>query len=121
MYQLYIHAQSYGRVFEVLPEEGESTELMHEELVSLALLDFFGEAVVDEVTVDFSPPSSTGQRDCYIMIQAQCSLETFKLQPCTTECMELAVKERVCSLLKQFFGAVTIDSVAVQPFVMESR
>jgi hypothetical protein len=121
MYQLCIHAQSYGRVFEVLPEEVESTELIIEEIVSLALLDLFDEAMVDEVTAHFSPASSMGQRDCSIMIQAQCSLQTFKLLPCTKECMEFAVKERVCSLLKQLFGAVTIESVTVQPFFMESR
>jgi len=121
MYQLHIHAQSYGRIFEVLPEEIESTDVMTEEIVSQALLDLFGEAVVDEVTVRFSSAARMGQRDCSIQIEAQCSLESFRLLPCTKEGMKLAIKERVCSLLKQLFGPVTIDSITVQPIFMESR
>jgi len=121
MYQLHIHAQSYGRIFEVLPEEIESTDVMTEEIVSQALLDLFGEAVVDEVTVRFSSAARMGQRDCSIQIQAQCSLQSFTLLPRTKESIELAVGERVCSLLKQFFGPVTINSITIQPFCLESR
>ncbi len=121
MYQLYIHAQSYGRIFEVLPEEIESTDLLTEEIVSHTLLDLFGEAVVDEVTVRFSSAARMGQRDCSIQIKAQCSLQSFRLLPCTKEGMKLVIRERVCSMLKQLFGPMTIDSITVQPFFMESR
>ncbi len=116
MCHLHIQAQSYGRVFEVLPEEVEGTELMVEETVSHILLDLFGEAMVDDVTIHFSPASRMGQRDCFIQIQAQCSLQSFSVLPLTKETMEFAVGERVRSLLKELFGPVTIESVMVQPF-----
>ena len=121
MCHLHIQAQGYGSVFEVFPEEIESTELMIEEGVSHVLLDLFDEAMVDDVTVHFSPSSRAGQRDCSIKIQAQCSPQSFTLLPRTKERIEQAVGERVCSLLKQLFGPVMIDSITIQPFCLESR
>ena len=49
MYHLHINARSYGRIFEVVPEEAETAELMVEEAVSYVLLDLFGEVMVDDV------------------------------------------------------------------------
>lgn len=121
MCYLHIQAQGYGRVFEVFPEEVEGTELLVEEGVSHVLLELFDEAVVDEVTVKFSPAERAGQLDCFIQIQAQCSLQSFTLLPHPKERIELTVGERVCSLLKQLFGPVTINSITIQPFCMESR
>ena len=56
MHNFLIDAQSYGRNYEIFPEEPESVELMVEHAVSLVLADLFVEAIVDEVTVRFSPP-----------------------------------------------------------------
>ena len=121
MHLLHINARSYGRIFEVVPEEAETAELMVEEAVSYVLLDLFGEVMVDDVTVHFSCASRTGQRDCSIQIHAQCSLQSFKMFPCTREHMELTVGKSICSLLKEFFGPVTIDSVIAQPLFMRTR
>ncbi len=121
MCHLHIQAQGYGRVFEVFPEEREGTELLVEEGVSHVLLDLFDEAMVDDVTVHFSSAERAGQREYSIQIQAQCSLQSFTLLPRTKECIELVVGERVCSLLKQLFGPVTIGSITILPFYMESR
>src|SRR5229473_3209068 len=63
---LQFDANSYGRFFEILPEEEENTELIVEDIVSLVLVDLFGEAMVHDVTVHFSPASRLGQRDCSI-------------------------------------------------------
>ena len=111
---LHIHAQSQGRTFEVLPDEVENTELMAEDAVSQVMLDLFDEAIVDEVTVHFSPASHTGQRNCSIQIQVQCSYQSFKLLPCTKQYMELAIGKSMSSALKELFGPVTIESVIVQ-------
>ena len=114
---LQIHAQSHGRFFEVSPEEIENTELAIEDAVGHILLELFDEesVEVDEVTVQFSPVSHKGQRDCSIHIQTQCSPESFKLAPCSEEYLRAVVATDVCSVLKEFFGSVTIESVSIQP------
>lgn len=114
---LHIHAQSYGRFFEVLPEEGELAELAVEELVSHVLLELFGEASVevDEVTITFSPVSRLGQRDCSIHIRAQCSPESFTLAPCSEEYMRAVIANGIYTSLREFFGSVTIESISLEP------
>src|SRR5256885_9613804 len=101
MHLLHINARSYGRIFEVLPEEVENAELIAEEAVSHLLLGLFDEVIVDDVSIHFSCASRMGQRDCFIQIQAQCSLQSFKMFPCTREHMELTVGKSICSLLKR--------------------
>ncbi len=114
---LHIHAQSFGRFFEVLPEEVENTELVVEELVSHVLLKLFGEASVevDEVTISFTPASRMGQRDCSIHVQAQCSPESFTLSPCSEEYMRAVIANGIYSSLREFFGSVTIESISLEP------
>jgi hypothetical protein len=121
MYLLHIHAQSYGRIFEVLPEEVENAELAAEEAVGHVLLDLFGDAMVDDVTIQFSSASRTAQRDCSIQIQAQCSFDSFTSHQSTKEYMERTVGKKLCSLLKELFGQVAVDSVVAQPIFMESQ
>jgi hypothetical protein len=118
---LHIRAQSHDKIFEVLPGELESAELITEEAVSHVLVAFFGEATVDEVTINFSPASNTRRRDCSILIKAECDYESFTLLPCTREYMELAIGKSLSSILKELFGPVTIESVLVQPTVLELR
>jgi len=115
----HIDAQSHGRSFEVLPNEVENAELMVEEAVGHVMMDLFGEAIVDDVAIRFSS-SSVGQRICTIHIQAQCSFQSFRLYPCTKEYMELVVGKSMGSLLKELFGPMTIESVLVQPSIMET-
>ena len=110
---LHIHAQSFGRVFEVLPEEVVGAELFVEEAVSHVLLDLFGEAMVDEVSVYFSYASRAGLRDCFIQIHAQCPFQSFRLLPLTREYVNLAVGKSLCALLKELFGPMTVESVVV--------
>jgi hypothetical protein len=112
---LQFDANSYGRFFEVLPEEEENAELIVEDIVSLVLLDLFGEAMVNDVTIHFSLASRLGQRDCSIHIRAQCPSQSFKSVPCTKEYMELAIGNNLSSLLKELFGPITIECVMVQP------
>ena len=116
MYHLRIHARSYGRNFEVSPEEVENAELATEDAVCLALLEHFEEAAVDEISVSFSTPSQMGQRHCSIGIQAQCSDQPTKLQhPFTKESLENALEQSMNSTLKELFGAVTVDSISIRP------
>ncbi len=110
-----IHAQSDGRRFEVFPEETENAELTAEEAVSHVLLNLFGEVTVDDVTVHFSSTSRTGLYHCSIQIHAQCSCRLFALLPRTKENMKLAVEKSLCSILKELFGPVNVDSVTFSP------
>ena len=114
---LHIYAQSYGRFFEVLPEEEENAELAVEDLVSRVLLELFSEASVevDEVTVSFSPVSRMGQRDCSIHIRAQCSPESFKVSACSEDYMRAVIANSIYSSLREFFGSVTIESISLEP------
>jgi hypothetical protein len=117
---LRILAHSYGRNFEVSAEEEVNTEFMVEEAVGLVLIDLFEEATVDEIEVRFSPCTPMGQRDCSIKIHVQCSFKSFTLFPCTKENIELSVREKICTILKELFGPVTMDSVVITPSYMES-
>ncbi len=120
MYLLRIHAQSYSRIFEVLPEETGNAELMVEMVVGQVLVDLFGDAMVDDVTIHFSSTSRTGQRDCSIQIQAQCSCDANKLLSSAREYMERTVAKNLGSLLRELFGPVAVDSVIAQPYFLES-
>lgn len=115
MHTLRINAQSYGRFSEIFPDEPENVELMIEDAVSLALADLFEEAIVDDISVAFSAPSPSGHRDGTILIQAQCTLETFTMIPRTEEYIQLAIKEGICTLLKELLGPVTLQQLAMEP------
>ncbi len=116
LYFLRIHARSYGRNFEVSPEEVESAELATEDAVSLVLLDHFEEAAVDEISVSFSTPSQLGQRHCSIGIQAQCSDQPTGLRHSfSKESLETAVEQSMNTTLKELFGSVIVDSISIQP------
>lgn len=120
---LHIRAQSYGRFFEVLPEEAENAELAVEELVSHVLLELFGEVsvAVDEVTISFSSVSRMGQRDCSIYVRAQCSPASFTLSPCSEEYMRAVIANGIYASLRELFGSVTIESISLEPAFMEAR
>ncbi|HVB72123.1 MAG TPA: hypothetical protein VNE38_01065 [Ktedonobacteraceae bacterium] len=118
---LHIHAQSSGKIFEVLPEEVETTELITENAVSHVLLELFDEPTVDEVTIHFTPASQPGLQICSILIKAECDIQSCTLLPCTKEYMGLAIGKRMAALLKELFGPVTIESVLIQPSVLELR
>jgi hypothetical protein len=120
MHTLRINAQSYGRVSEIFPEEPENVELMIEDAASLVLADLFDEAIVDDISVRFSPPSHTGYRDGTIYIQAQCTLESFTLVPRTAEYIQLAVEESICAILKELLGPVTIQKLVMEPSIAQT-
>lgn len=106
--QMYV--QCYGRFFEVLPEEVENAELTVEHLVSHVLLDLFGGGTVDDVTIHFSSGSRMGLYHCTIQLRVQCSYQSFALLPHTRENIELTVQKSICSILKELFGSVHVDS-----------
>ncbi len=112
---LRIQAQSHSRNFEVLLEEAENAELMAEEAMSYVLLKLFGEVTVDDVIVHFSSTARTGLYHCSIEIHAQCSCQRFALLPRTKENMKLAIEKNMCSILKELFGPVNVDSITFSP------
>src|SRR2546421_10280209 len=110
-----MHIKCADRFFEVIPDEVESTELTVENAVSHILLDLFGKGAVDEVTIRFPSNLRMGLQHCSIDIRAQCSCKFFSLLPRTLENMKHALVESICSLLKELFGSVNIESVAWSP------
>src|SRR5690348_5874484 len=117
MHRLHIHAQSYGRVSEVFPDEPENVELMIEDAVSLVLADLFDEAIVDDIAVAFSIPSPSGHREGTIRIQAQCALESFTMIPRTDDYIRLAIQEGVCAILRELLAPVAIQKLDMEPFL----
>lgn len=112
---LQIRMQCYDRFFEVLPDEVENSELTVEHLVSHVLLDLFGGGTVDDVTIRFSSSLLMGLRYCSIYIQAQCSCRSFTLLPRTKEHMKQAVEKSICSVLKELFVVVNVETATFNP------
>jgi hypothetical protein len=112
---LWVHVQCYDRFFEVSPDEVENAELMVEDMVSQVLIDLFSEGTVDDVAMRFSPKPPMGLQHCSIQIHAQCACQCFALLPRTRENMELAIEESICSLLRELFGTVSVDTVTLRP------
>ncbi|HYU72620.1 MAG TPA: hypothetical protein VEL31_08060 [Ktedonobacteraceae bacterium] len=110
-----MHIKCADRFFEVLPDEVESTELTVENAVSHILLDLFGKGAVDEVTIRFPSNLRMGLPYCSIDIRAQCFCQFFSLLPRTQENMKHALVKSICSLLKELFGSVKIESVTLSP------
>jgi hypothetical protein len=113
---LQIHVQCYDRFFEVFSDEVVNTELTVENAVSQILLDLFDEVTMDEVTIRFSSNLHMGLQHCSIQIQAQCACQSFALLPRTMENMELAVENSICSILRELFGSVSVESVTFSPY-----
>ena len=114
MFTLQAHIQCYDKFFEVFPDEVEYNELMIESAVSQLLLDFFDEVMVD-VNIIFSPHLRMGLHHCSIQIQAQCECQTVASLPRTKETIELNVENKMCTILRELFGSVTVDSVTLIP------
>lgn len=108
---LRIYAHSQSRVLEVVPEETENAELAVEDVTSRVLLDLFGGGAVDEVSIRFTSVPRLGLHHCSIDIHAQCSCQCCALLPHAQEHIKLTVEQRMCSLLKELFGAVQVDRV----------
>jgi len=87
---------------------------MIENAVSQLLLDFFDEVMAD-VTIIFSPHLHMGLQHCSIQIQAQCERQTVASLPRTKENIELTVENSMCSILRELFGSVSVDSVTFNP------
>lgn len=115
MYTLQAHMQCYDRFFEVFSDEVVGTELVVENAVSQALLDLFNEVIMDEVAIRSSSNPHIGLQQCFILVQAQCAYQSFTSLPRTREHIELAVEKSICSILRELFGTVTVESVTFSP------
>jgi hypothetical protein len=112
---LQIQAQCYDKYFEVIPEEVENTELVVEDAFSQVLIALFGEGSVEEVTIFFSTHTVLDLQHCSIRLRAYCSYKNFTLFPATLENIELTVEKYLSALLRELFGSVNIDKVALSP------
>ena len=114
MCTLQAHMHCYDRFFEVFSNEIEYNELMIENAVSQLLVDFF-DGVMVNVIIIFSPHQQMGLQHCSIQIQAQGECKTSASLPRTKENIELRVENCMCSLLRELFGSVIVDSVTFNP------
>ena len=114
MCTLQAHMQCYDRFFEVFSNEVEQTELILENIISQLLLDYFDEVMVD-VNIIFSPNPQMGMQHCFIQIQAQCDNQIGASLPNPNEFIELSVENKMCSILRELFGSVIVDSVTFIP------
>ena len=114
MSTLQAHLQCYDRFFEVFSNEIEYNELMIENAVSQLLVDFF-DGVMVNVIIIFSPHQQMGLQHCSVQIQAQCEYQTAGPHLRTKENIELIVENILCSLLRELFGSVIVDSVTFNP------
>jgi hypothetical protein len=112
---LQVYVQCYDKFFEVSADEVENAELMVEDVVSRVLLDLFNGGTVDTVAISFSPTLHMGLQHCSIQIRAECSCRYFTRLPCTKDAMELAIEASMSSLLRELFGSVSVESIALQP------
>ncbi len=108
---LQIQVKCFDRFFEVFSDEVVDTELVVENAISQVLLGLFDEVSMDEVTIRSSSNLQMGLQQCFILMQAQCACQSFTLLPCTKEHIELAVEKGICSILRELFGSVTVESV----------
>ena len=114
MSTLQANMQCYDRFFEVFSHEVEHNELIIENVVSQLLLDFFDEVMVD-VNIFFSPRMQRELQHCLIQIQAQCDNQICASLPHPNEYIELSVENKMCSILRELFGSVIVDSVTLIP------
>ncbi len=114
MSTLQANMQCYDRFFEVFSNENEYNELFLENVVSQLLLDFFDEVMVD-VNIIFSPHVQMELQHCFIQIQAQCDNQICASLPDPNEYIELSVENKMCSILRELFGTVIVDSVTLIP------
>ena len=112
---LQVYVQCYDKFFEVSADEVENAELMVEDVVSRVLLDLFNGGTVDEVAIRFSPTLHMGLQHCSIQIRAECSCQYFARLPCTKDTMELAIEASMSSLLRELFGSVSVENIALHP------
>ena len=108
---LQIQVKCCDRFFEVFSDEVVDTELVVENAVSQVLLGLFDGVMIDEVTIRSWSNLYMGLHQCFILMQAQCACQSFALPPCTKEHIELVVAKRICSILRELFGSVTVESV----------
>jgi hypothetical protein len=121
MCTLQIHMQCYDKFFEVIPDDVETAELMVENVIGHVLLELFGGGTVDDVTIRFSPDQHHDLRHCSVQIDAQCadqgsiSLPRIESLPYMKEHTKLAIEKSVCSIMRELFVSVKVDSVMLKP------
>ena len=68
-----------------------------------------------DVNIIFSPHAQMELQHCFIQIQAQCDNQICASLPDPNEYIELSVENKMCSILRELFGSVIVDSVTFIP------
>jgi hypothetical protein len=114
MYIIQIYMECVEKFSEILPNDLEYAELVVEDLVSHILLDFFTEAIIDEVSISFSSDSLKEQQPSFIRINAQCSNRISQLLSNDVENMELALEASLSCVLVELLGSVNVNKVEIK-------
>lgn len=113
MYRILMDVFCLEGYSEILPEEGENTELVIEDLVALILLDIFGTVVVDGVSVTCSPASATQQACCALQVQAVCAAETASISEVSLALLAARLENALCCTLIELFSTILVNKLLV--------
>jgi hypothetical protein len=114
MCTLEAYLQCYDRFFEVFSNEVELNELMLENIFSQLLIEFFEEVMV-EVYISFPNHEELAMKHCVIHVHAQCHHRIYTAIPDTDDNFEVRIEHKMCSILRELFCSVIVDSVTLFP------
>ena len=115
MCTLQIFMQCYDKFYELTLDEQVSAELFVEDMVGHVLLNLFGQATVDDVTIQCTSKLSISSPHCSISIRAQCSCEEFVGHSHSQEYMKYAIEQAIVSIFKELFVDVKFDNIILCP------
>ncbi len=121
MCTLQIFMQCYDRFYEIALDENEKAELFVEEMIAHVLVNLFGNAIVDDVSIQRTSGSPVRLHHCSLSIQAQCSCEEFVLYPRSQEYMKQALEQGISSIFKELSIEVKFDKVLLHPSRWQCR
>lgn len=115
MYICKVHVQCSARFSEVIPDALKNVELMVEDVVGQALLNLFGEGMVDDVTIYSASYAPTHMKYYSVQIQVQFDYEGSLLLSLTEEYVKEAIAKTISTLLRELFLSAEVDVVKLIP------
>ncbi len=113
MCTLQIFMQCYDKFYEIAFDEREHAELFVEDIVGHVLLNLFGQAIVDDVSIQCTSGLPTRLHHCSMSIQAQCFCEGFTRH--SQEEMKYSIAQGISSIFKELFVDVQFDDIVLRP------
>jgi hypothetical protein len=113
MYRITMDVLCLDGYSEVLPNDGENTELVVEDLVSLILLDIFGIVTVEGVKATYTLATERHQSYCVLQIRVTSPIEAIEFSQDMPEGVEARVEDAISCALIELFNTVLINRLVV--------